>query len=106
MDDVNIHGTLHCVLLCVVYLASSLSCKCPWAVVVMLSLTPNPDNYSSGPGCSKLMTSLVNVSLKFQTLLSHISQYLLLKKCEKLLQYKSSSQLFNKSNSVNLVIKL
>ena len=29
----------------------------------------------SGPGCSKLTTSLVNVSLKFQTLISQICQY-------------------------------
>ena len=29
----------------------------------------------SGPSCSKLMTSLVNVSLKFQTLISDICQY-------------------------------
>ena len=34
----------------------------------------------SGPGCSKLTTSLVNVSLKFQTLISEICQYFLLKK--------------------------
>ena len=32
---------------------------------------------SSGPGCSKLTTSLVNVSLKFQTLISQICQYFL-----------------------------
>ena len=36
--------------------------------------------YPSGPGCSKLMTSLVNVSLKFQTLISEIRHYFLLKK--------------------------
>ena len=36
-----------------------------------------------GPGCSKLTTSLVNVSLKFQTLIAEICQYVLLKKCEK-----------------------
>ena len=36
---------------------------------------------SPGPGCSKLTTSLVNVSLKFQTLISQICQYFLLKKC-------------------------
>ena len=30
---------------------------------------------SSVPGCSKLTTSLVNVSLKFQTLISQICQY-------------------------------
>ena len=39
----------------------------------------------SGPSCSKLMTSLVNVSLKFQMLRSAISQYFLLKKSEKLI---------------------
>ena len=33
----------------------------------------------SGPGCSKLTTSLVNVSLKFQTLISELCQYFLLK---------------------------
>ena len=33
----------------------------------------------SGPGCSKLTASLVNVSLKFQTLISNICQYFLLK---------------------------
>ena len=38
------------------------------------------DALFSGPGCSKLTTSLVNVSLKFQTLISEIRQYFLLKK--------------------------
>ena len=52
--------------------------------------------YVSGPGCSKLTTSLVNVSLKFQTLISNIRQYFLLKKCEKLLQCKSFSHFFSK----------
>ena len=45
--------------------------------------------YSSGAGCSKLTTSIVNGSLKFQTLMSEICQYFLLKKCEKLLHYFS-----------------
>ena len=49
-----------------------------------------------GPGCSKLTTSLVNVLLKFQTLISNICQYFLLKKCEKLLPCKSFSHFFNK----------
>ena len=49
-----------------------------------------------GPGCSKLTTSLVNMSLKFQTLISQKCQYFLLKKCEKLLQCKSFSHFFNK----------
>ena len=39
-----------------------------------------------GPGCSKLTTSMGNVLLKFQTLISEIRRYFLLKKCEKLLQ--------------------
>ena len=50
-----------------------------------------------GSGCSKLTTSLVNVSLKFQTLISQIHQYFLLKKCVKLLQCKSFSHFFNKN---------
>ena len=33
-----------------------------------------------GPSCSKLTTSLVNVSLKFQTLILQIHCYFLLKK--------------------------
>ena len=36
--------------------------------------------YLPGPGCSKLTMSLVNISLKFQTLLSQVCQYFLLKK--------------------------
>ena len=40
--------------------------------------------------------SLVNVSVKFQMLISEIFQYFLLKKCEKLLQCKSFSHFFNK----------
>ena len=44
-----------------------------------VSNSADPDQ-QSGPGSSKLTTSLVNVSLKFQTLISQICQYLLLKK--------------------------
>ena len=54
------------------------------------------ENGTSGPGCSKLMTSLVNVLLKFQTLISQICQYFWLKKCVKLLHCKSSSHFFKK----------
>ena len=50
----------------------------------------------AGPGCSKLMTSLVNVSLKFQTLISNICQYFLLKK---------ASLIFSTKILVYLVIK-
>ena len=59
----------------------------------------------SRPG-SKLTMSLINVSLKFQMLISEICQYLLLKKYEKLSQCKSFSHFFNKKLSVYLIIKL
>ena len=59
---------------------------------------------SSGPGCSKLMTSLVNVSLKFQTLISEICQYFLLKTCEAFALQKLLS-FFQQKISVYLVIK-
>ena len=53
----------------------------------------------TGPGCSKLTTSLVNVSLKFQTLISEICQYFLLKKCKKLLQCSAkASHIFSTKN--------
>ena len=54
------------------------------------------DNCTPTPGCSKLTTSLANETLKFQTLISQICQYFLLKKCEKLLQCKSFSHFVNK----------
>ena len=59
----------------------------------------------TGPGCSKLTTLLVNVSLKFQTLISEIRHYFLLKKCEKLLHCKSFSHFFQQKISVYLVMK-
>ena len=50
---------------------------------------------TSGPSCSKLTALLVNISLKFQMLISIIFQYFL-SKFEKLLQCKSFSHFFNK----------
>ena len=44
--------------------------------------------------------SLVNVLFKFQTIISEIPQYFLLKNCEKLLQCKSFSHFCNKNFSV------
>ena len=53
-----------------------------------------------GPGYSKPAMSLVNVLLEFQTLISEICQYFLLKKCEELCSAKAStagfSHFFNK----------
>ena len=46
--------------------------------------------------CSKLTMLLVNVSLKFQMLISNISQYFFVETCEKLLQCKSFSHFYNK----------
>ena len=62
--------------------------------------------FSPGPGCSKLKILLVNDSLKFQTSVSQIRQYFLLKKCEKLLQCSAKASLiFSTKISVNLEIK-
>ena len=52
----------------------------------------------SGPGCSKLTTSLDNVSINFQMVISEIRQYFLLKKCEKRLHCKSFSHFFSTKN--------
>ena len=56
----------------------------------------------AGPSCSKLTTSLVNISLQFQTLhvISEIIKYFLLKTYEKLLQCKSFSHFSIKDTSV------
>ena len=48
----------------------------------------------------KLMTSLVNVSLKFKMLILQIHCYFLLEKCENFLQCKTFSHFSNKNNSV------
>ena len=60
--------------------------------------------WNSGPGSSKLTTSLVNVSVKFQTLMCEIRQYFLLKKCESFAVQKLLS-VFQPKISVYLVIK-
>ena len=60
--------------------------------------------YQLGPG-SKLTTSLVNVSLKFQTLISQISRYFFVEKmCEAFALQKLLS-FFQQKISVYLVIK-
>ena len=64
--------------------------------MVMSNATEAYLTYISGPSCSKLTTSLVNDSLKFQKLISQICQYFLLKKSEKVLQCKSFSYFVNK----------
>ena len=59
------------------------------------------------PGCSKLTMSLVNVLLKFQTLISDLCQYFIVKKCEKLLQCSAKASLiFQQKVSVKFVIML
>ena len=42
--------------------------------------TSEGSEYYSEPSCSKLRTLLVNIWLKFQTLISEICQYFILKK--------------------------
>ena len=63
----------------------------------MMNNSSNNFNYP-GVGCSKLTTSLGNVSLKFQTLISEIIQYVLLRECERLLQCKSFAHFFSTKN--------
>ena len=58
-----------------------------------------------GPSCSKLTKSLVNMSLKFQMLISQIRQYFLLKKCEKTFAVQKLLTFFQQKISVYLVIK-
>ena len=56
------------------------------------------DNNKSGPGCSKLTTSLVNVSLNSQKLISQICQFFFfLKKLLSFIQQKISVYLVIKS---------
>ena len=50
--------------------------------ILKIDSTKKITNKLAGPSCSKLTTSLVNVSLKFQTLILQIDCYFLLKKCE------------------------
>ena len=73
----------------------------PWILHWMILSQKNyPSAFSTGPSCSKLTTSLVNISLNFQKFISQICHHFLLKKCEKLLHCKSISHFFNKKFSV------
>ena len=56
-------------------------------------------NFTTGPGCSKLTTSLVNVSLKFQMLIAEIGQHFLLKKVRSFCNAKASLTFSTKSIS-------
>ena len=49
------------------------------------------DKVTPGPGCSKLTMSLVNISLKFQTLISKSRQHFLLKKASLIFSTKNIS---------------
>ena len=69
----------------------------------MCRVTQCNKSMSLGPGCSKLTTSLVNVSLKLQMLISQIHQYFCCKKYGKLLQKLLT--FFQQKISVYLVIK-
>ena len=51
-----------------------------------------------GPGCSKLTTSLVNVSLNFQKIISQICQYFLLKKNVRRFCSAKASLIFSTKN--------
>ena len=57
---------------------------------------PFPLRLGSGPGCSKLTTSLVNVSLNFQKLISLTCQYFCWKTVRSFCSAKASHTFFNK----------
>ena len=63
------------------------------------------NNESSGAGCSKLMMSLVNVSLIFLKLISQICQYFFLKKRSEAFALQKLLSFFQQKISVYLVIK-
>ena len=64
------------------------------------------ENKSAGPGCSKLTTSLVNVSLNFQKLISQICQYFFVEKMWEAFAVQKLLSFFQQKISVYLVIKL
>ena len=100
---INVMAVLNCLNIAVTLIESfkaiMMSFQIPAEVIkrqLKLSFIDKHRYYFPGPGCSELTSSLGNVSLKFQMLISGICQYFSLKKCEKLLQCKSFSQFFNK----------
>ena len=76
--------------------------RCSTSLPYTINLTNTP-----WPGCSKLTTSLVNVSLKFQMLISEICQYFLLKNVRSFCSAKASLIFSTKNVSVfgNKVLK-
>ena len=60
---------------------------------------------TSGPGCSKLTTSLVNETLKFQTLISQICQYFFVEKMRDAFAVQKLLSFFQHKISVFWVIK-
>ena len=58
-----------------------------------------------GPDCSKLTTSLVNVSLKFQTLTSEIHQYFFIEKNWEVFCIAKAYLIFSTKTINDLVIK-
>ena len=68
------------------------------------------NSHLSGSGCSKLTMSLVNVSLKFQILISQICQYFCGKNVRSFCSAKASLiellSFFQQKISVYLVVKL
>ena len=69
-------------------------------VSVIISCNFFPSSEVQGPGCSKLTTSLVNEKLKFQTLISQICQYFLLKNVRSFCSAKASLIFSTKNISV------
>ena len=59
----------------------------------------------SGPSCSKLTTSLVNISLKFRTCISEICKYFFVEKTREAFAVQKLFSFFRQKISLYLVIK-
>ena len=89
IDSINIHSLLR---------LSVCPSTCPYHERVLVNYGVSMIS-TYGASCSKLTTSLVNILLKFQMLISEISEYFLLKKCERLLQCSAkASHIFSTKN--------
>ena len=61
---------------------------------------------SSGPSCSKLMTSLVNGLLKFQMLISHICQYFFVEKMREAFALQKFLSFFFSRKNISVFVLL
>ena len=74
--------------------------------LIMPRLCIDASYKTTRPGCAKLTTSLVNVSLKFQTLISQICQYFFVEKMREAFAVQKLLSFFRQKISLYEVIML